>query len=103
MTATENDGYGTVANLTRMTGAHQANATRDGHDGEPWSPWSAQVMVLAGFAGSGEPWIWLGCRNCGWFLGYAGQIDPDHLAGEAKAHRDHCPEAAPSPDREDSR
>jgi hypothetical protein len=25
------------------------------------------------------------------------------LAGEAKAHRDHCPEPAPSPDREDSR
>jgi hypothetical protein len=91
---TATDGYGTVANITRVTGADAANATRDGHGGEPWSPWSAQVMILAGFGADGAPWLWLGCRNCGWFLGYSPQIDPDHLAAQAKTHRDQCPEGA---------
>jgi hypothetical protein len=94
MTTTSQDGYGTVANITRVTGAHPDNATRDGHDGKPNSPWSAQVMILAGYAGDGEPWLWMGCRNCGWFLGDSPQIDPDYLAKQAKEHRNQCPETS---------
>jgi hypothetical protein len=97
MSETVNDGYGTVANITRMTYACRENATRDGHSGEPWSPWSAQVMILAGLGYDGRPWLWLGCRNCGWFLGYSSQIDPDYLTGQAKAHREHCPEPTAPP------
>ena len=59
----------------------------------PWSPWSAPVMVLAGEASDGSPWLWLAGR-CGWFSGFERQMDPDALAETARQHREQCAECS---------
>jgi hypothetical protein len=76
-----------IANI----GADRANARTEHADEapDPWTPWYAPVMVLAGTAYEGKPWLWLACR-CGWHLGFSEQIDPDYLAKEAKTHRGEC-------------
>jgi hypothetical protein len=57
----------------------------------PYSPWAAPVMILAGLAADGTPWIWLAGR-CGWFIGFERQYDPEVLAGTARKHLDGCQE-----------
>jgi hypothetical protein len=55
----------------------------------PWSPWAVPVMLFAGGAHDGTPWLWLACR-CGWHLGYSPWIDPEYLAEAARTHRQEC-------------
>ena len=57
----------------------------------PYSPWAAPVMILAGLAHDGTPWLWLAAR-CGWHLGFERQYDPDALAESARRHRESCAE-----------
>jgi hypothetical protein len=62
----------------------------------PYQAWASPVMVLAGSAADGRPWLWLACRACGWFLGFAAQHDPQALADVAHAHAGDCAAAAGS-------
>lgn len=78
-----------------IMGADQANAVVPESAAEapeqPWEPWSAPVMLLAGAAPDGTPWLWLAGR-CGWFLGFERQYDPDQMALSARRHRESCTE-----------
>jgi len=77
--------YGSTEHIERMTGHVPSPATVAG----PHEPWSASVMILAGVV-EGHAWLWLGCRDCGWFLGFSAQYDPDALAAAAAMHREQC-------------
>jgi len=55
----------------------------------PHDPWCAKVMVVAGWA-EGIPWLFLACRDCGWWLGYHAQYDPAELANTAADHAKAC-------------
>ena len=79
-----------------VTGASRANLTMD-NGTEPWEPWSGKVMVLAGSSmQADEPWLWLACRDCGWYLGFNPQHDLASLAEAGKRH-DCEPESASVP------
>jgi hypothetical protein len=56
----------------------------------PSGPWSEKVMVIAGHSFSSGPWLWLCCRDCGWYLGYSSQYGIEALAAAAKAHEANC-------------
>lgn len=87
-----------LRNMAMITGADPANGrpAQPGTEGhrEPHEPWSAPVMVIAGYRpagteGAGEPWLYLACV-CGWWLGYAPQMDPAELARIAGIHGENC-------------
>ena len=86
------------AAMVSITGAAVRNPTEETGT-EPWEPWAGKVMVLAGlgagFDGSG-PWLWLACRDCGWYLGFSPQHDLASLAEAGKRH-DCKPESASVP------
>lgn len=87
----------TPAELIRYMVMHTAAAPENAEIAEPgteghikpWEPWSAPVMLLAGSAPDGRPWLFLACR-CGWWLGYASQYDPAGLAEAAAVHGENC-------------
>jgi hypothetical protein len=104
--ATVNSLGAMFAERIRIMGAAPANADTSSTNGAAYEPWSAPVMILAGAAPDGRPWLWLACRGCGWFLGFAEQYVPaelakaaaDHAAGcEALAPYEECPECDPDP------
>lgn len=82
-------------NIVAVTGASEVNlgtgqiAPGTGMRG-PWDPWSAKVMILAGWSGSDRGWLWLACRDCGWFLGFERQYGAAELADVARQHAERC-------------
>jgi hypothetical protein len=81
------------AQVTAVLGLHVRNAEgpiRLSADVPgPYDPWCAKVMVAAGWA-PGIPWLFLACRDCGWWLGYHAQYDPAELARAAARHAEAC-------------
>jgi hypothetical protein len=70
---------------------------------EPYEPWASPVMILAGLSPAGAPWLWLSCRACGWFAGYARQYAPAALAEAAARHEGACEALAASQTGGDAR
>lgn len=99
MTATPACGTEMFARRIAIMGADPANAsTADPVPPEwmtsdpavqPYQPWAADVMLLAGVA-EGRPWLYLACRACGWFAGFASQHVPADLARYAAEHEAGC-------------
>jgi hypothetical protein len=86
MTAKPACGAEMFAERIRIMGADKANAATGSYGERPWQPWAASVMILAGLADDGRPWLWLACCGCGWFVGLAGQYEPQALADDAGRH-----------------
>ena len=76
--------------MVSVMDADPANATGTAGT-KPYEPWSEKIMAVTGH-GAGHGWLFLCCRDCGWYLGYSPQYGLKALAAAGEAHADECVE-----------